>query len=312
MPADRLTELLSALAREDAPELVRETRAAGRAAAARILEERWRDAYLQAAAEPPRTAAEGHAWWVYGVIAADAVGALPAGLEGIAPGTTVEAIVEGELAAIVSPVPLAEFGDDQLRAHLEDLAWVERVARAHAGVLQALLDGRSVVPLRLCTISMTRERVAALVDEQSDSFTRALTELRGRSEWGVKVFAPTPEASVAEAPADDPHAYLDRKRHARTKRERAHQEAAACAQRVHDAASALAVASVANAPQQREAHGRDADMVLNGAYLVDDERRDELASVIEQLQREIEPFAVELTGPWPAYNFAAPEAGALR
>jgi hypothetical protein len=311
MPADPLDAALAGLAREDAAALVRETRAAGRAAAARILEERWRDAYLRAAVSVGAPA-EGEAWWVYGVVAAPDAADLPEGLEGVAPGTAVRTIVAGDLAAITSPVPLAEFGDEQLRARLEDLAWLERVARAHAGVLEAVLDVRPVVPLRLCTICLTPERVIELLHGQAVAFGRALEALRGRSEWGVQVFALSPAPTGAgENTDDDPKAYLDRKRRARSRREQAHEKAVTCGRHVHDAVAEIAVAAVTNPPQQREAHGRDADMVLNGAYLIPDQRRDELAPLLEMLQREYGGFAIELTGPWPAYNFVAPEAGAL-
>ena len=45
-----------------------------------------------------------------------------------------EALVEGDLAALLSPVPLAEYGDERLREHLEDISWLERTARAHEAV----------------------------------------------------------------------------------------------------------------------------------------------------------------------------------
>ncbi len=76
----------------------------------------------------------------------------PADLEGVEPGTSIELISDGELAALVSPVPLPEYGDEQLRVHLEDLAWVERTARRHEDVLEAALREATIVPLRLCTL----------------------------------------------------------------------------------------------------------------------------------------------------------------
>jgi hypothetical protein len=49
-------------------------------------------------------------------------------------------------------------------------------------------------------------------------------------------------------------------------------------------------------------------MILNGSYLVERGREDELRAVLEQLRAECADrgLALELTGPWPAYNFVGP------
>jgi hypothetical protein len=53
-------------------------------------------------------------------------------------------------------------------------------------------------------------------------------------------------------------------------------------------------------------------MVLNAAYLVPDPRRGELHAQVESLAAEHRDagLTVELTGPWPPYNFST-MAGAL-
>jgi hypothetical protein len=45
-------------------------------------------------------------------------------------------------------------------------------------------------------------------------------------------------------------------------------------------------------------------MVLNAAYLVDEERALAFGAAVEELGDDALCF--ELTGPWPAYNFAEP------
>jgi hypothetical protein len=54
-------------------------------------------------------------------------------------------------------------------------------------------------------------------------------------------------------------------------------------------------------------------MLLNGAYLVARERTSELHDAINELQAEWEPggFVIELTGPWPAYNFVSGATGVM-
>ena len=60
----------------------------------------------------------------------------PAGAAVDRPAHAPTLIRHGDLAAVVSRVPLADFGEDQLREHLADMAWLERTARAHEQALE--------------------------------------------------------------------------------------------------------------------------------------------------------------------------------
>ena len=52
-------------------------------------------------------------------------------------------------------------------------------------------------------------------------------------------------------------------------------------------------------------------MLLNGAYLVARDRAAEVGDAVADLRAHWEPqgFEIELTGPWPAYNFVSGAAG---
>ena len=52
-------------------------------------------------------------------------------------------------------------------------------------------------------------------------------------------------------------------------------------------------------------------MLLNGAYLIERERTSEVREAVDVLQEEWRSlgFTIELTGPWPPYNFVAGAAG---
>jgi hypothetical protein len=290
----------------DVAALVEEARRAGRADALVQLRELWRDAYLSAATAPA-TEVDGAAWWVYCIV--DDSARIPADLTGVAD-APVEIVRAHGLAAVAGAVPAAEFNDERLREHLEDLAWVEHVARAHERVLEAVMERAAIVPLRLCTICLTRERVGELLAEQAAALGAALDRLRGHTEWGLKLFAPAPGAPPPAAEDADGAGYLERKRRLRAQREEAQQQATDRARRLHEALSERAVACTVNPPQQREAHGRDADMLLNAAYLVDDEHAGQLQAVMSEFEVELRPhgYEVELTGPWPPYNFVTAEA----
>jgi hypothetical protein len=54
-------------------------------------------------------------------------------------------------------------------------------------------------------------------------------------------------------------------------------------------------------------------MLLNGAHLVERNRREELERAVASLLEEWAPlgFTIELTGPWPPYNFVSGPDGVL-
>jgi hypothetical protein len=55
-------------------------------------------------------------------------------------------------------------------------------------------------------------------------------------------------------------------------------------------------------------------MLLNGVYLVDDEDEDRFRRVVDELSEEYSRVSVtvELTGPWPPYNFVKSSIEAAR
>jgi hypothetical protein len=44
-------------------------------------------------------------------------------------------------------------------------------------------------------------------------------------------------------------------------------------------------------------------MILNVAYLIDDDRADAFAAAADELRARLSGVRIELTGPWPAYSF---------
>ena len=319
----RLSEALRDVADEELPQVLEQARAGARARAAEILEHALVDAIVDRAAERPSRAPRGDSgWWVYGVVAASDASRLPRGVAGVEPSTEIECIEQGELAALASPVPLADYDDERLREHLNDLAWVERTARAHEAVLDAALSSTTVVPLRLCTIYRDKAGVEGMLAADRDQLAEAVERLRGRSEWGVKVFASRArlaeavrlEDSEEGAGRSDAAQYLQRKRDERELVERVDRLASACARECHSRLGEVAASARINPPQRPEAHGRDAEMVLNGVYLVAEEQRTALRAAVDELRAEYEPLGFELdpTGPWPPYNFVAPAGASER
>lgn len=253
-------------------------------------------------------------WYLYGVVDADAQPLIStAGVAG-----SIAAVTEGQVTALVSRVPLAEFDEEPVRARLEDPAWLEENARAHEAVLAEALRAGAVVPFRFLTIYRDQDELRRFLADREAELRDVLERVRGKVELGVKAFVDRGllEQSIARvsdsiatldaaiAAADPGRAYLLQRRRDQVARDEATRLALEAAEDAHSRLRAASDDAVANAVQSRELSGRDEEMVLNGAYLVaaGDTR---VASELDALADRYGDAGVtfELTGPWPAYNF---------
>ncbi|MER6575693.1 GvpL/GvpF family gas vesicle protein [Nonomuraea sp. NPDC001023] len=228
----------------------------------------------------------------------------PGDVAGVA-GAPVRQLAHRGLAAFFSTVSLAEFGEEALRRSMEDLAWLEETARSHHRVVEAVAALRPTAPVRLVTVYTGEAQVRELLDERHEQFDAVLARVAGRREWGVKAYAvPGREEPVTDQQGASPGAaYLNRRRAALRSREADWRRAAEHARAVHEALMDIAVVGRCHRAQDPQLSGRREQMVLNGAYLVDDERAAEFAQAVEDVAgREV---AVELVGPWAPYSFAA-------
>ncbi|HET7051933.1 MAG TPA: GvpL/GvpF family gas vesicle protein [Solirubrobacteraceae bacterium] len=334
-PLEHLRSAIDQLAAFDVDGLVVEARAEARARVRATLVELMEHAMLEQVQQefaPPRRAQQssraqpppadpdphtGPAWYVYGVINAADQPEEP--LPGVDASRLVQILTEGAVAAAVSEVELGEFGETQLREHLRDMNWVERVARAHETVLDRIRAQATVVPMRMCTVYRTEAGVREMLRREADALCQAIDHLRGKAEWGVKAFADAGRmaavtASQDEDAVDDARgaAYMRRRRDERDRREHARQQLEQVAAEIHDRLCTLAGDGHVLPPQRPEVSGHAGDMVLNGVYLVGDDDRERFHAEVQLLEAEFAPLGVELelTGPWPAYNFVPGTIGA--
>ncbi|GAA1303458.1 gas vesicle protein [Planotetraspora silvatica] len=265
----------------------------------------------------------------------------------------VRKISRGDLAAYVSTVPLDQFGEEPLGHLLEDLDWVGEVARAHHRVVEGVAEAGPTAPVRLVTVYSDEEQIRALLARRHDDFLAVLSRVAGRREWGVKAYvdpesashagpggAAERETSVGQRAARPGTAYLQRRKANLRSREDLWRHAVACAERLHAALGEIAVAGRRHRPQDPQLSGRKEWMVLNGAYLVEEERSTEFAAAVAAFREaaagagpgtgtgtetgpgpgaghgagmgvlgEVMDVAmdVELTGPWAPYSFTAVE-----
>ena len=112
-------------------------------------------------------------------------GAIPIAIE---EGTNLEPVTVDSLTAIVSRVPLSDYGEQGLAERLNDAAWTAIRAMRHEQVVEHFARQRSVVPLRFGTIYLNRSGIENMLRENATELTAIIHRLKDREEWGVNVY----------------------------------------------------------------------------------------------------------------------------
>ncbi|GGT31558.1 hypothetical protein GCM10010271_39370 [Streptomyces kurssanovii] len=228
----------------------------------------------------------------------------------------------GQVAFVASSVSARDFDEDALRRHLEDLEWLEAVARAHHGVIEMLAGATTVLPLRLATVYLDDDSAREALDAGHDGFVQLLARLEGHVEWGVKIYVDAPAETTGAATADDAPApgtagaglgpgrsYLRTRRAQRSSRERAHEAARTAADRIEAAGHAYATDRARHRVQQGELAGSNGENVVNDAYLLREDRSQAFRAEVARAAEDLPGVRVEITGPWVPYSFTTPPDG---
>jgi len=232
------------------------------------------------------------------------------------------------LGMLVSDVSAAQFGEAALRRNLEDLDWLDQVARAHHHVIDAAARLFPLLPTRLATVYSSDDAVCAALAERRAALRGALRRVGGRVEWGVKAYA-MPESeitaggpggaggrggtpaggvgpgriSTAEARGGG-LAYLRRRREQLAAGRESRAAAVGAARALHGALAGQAERARLHPPQAPQLSGVRLPMLLNAAYLLPADGAAEFAAAVAAHASAHPELRIELTGPWPPYSFA--------
>jgi hypothetical protein len=216
----------------------------------------------------------------------------------------VRIVEEDGIACLVSTVELASFGEQALRANLEDLDWLQRVAYEHDSVVRAGAALTTAAPLRLATVCTDDAAVRARLRRLRHEAVQLLARLDGRDEWGVKLLGATREPERVSVSVQSGTAYLQQRKTAMTSRERAAANAMRQADDVYGYLLDSAVAGRRHRPQDEKLSGLHGPMLLNAAFLVERDGVDDFRKGVDDVARTMPSDALVLTGPWPPYSFA--------
>jgi len=243
-------------------------------------------------------------------------GSFPAAIEDKA---KLEWVTANDLAALSSTVPLPEYGEEALAAHLSDATWTAVRAMRHETVVEYVAKRTSVVPLRFGTIYLERSGIERMLNEKGRELAQIIERLRSHEEWGVNVYSDraTLLASITEvsprlrelarqAEAASPgQSYLMQKKIEALRVDEVRASLNEIVERIEKTLSAEATDAKRLRILKVEAteHG---ELKAKFAFLVKRSQFEEFRAGAERLAEENLAAGVrlELTGPWPAYNFS--------
>jgi hypothetical protein len=219
----------------------------------------------------------------------------------------VEVLPRGPFAAVVSRVDPSDWTGDAGDEHMQDLAWVGPRAYRHEQVVEAVMQGGDpVYPARFGTLFTTPERLAAALEAHEDALRSFFGRVEGAAEWAVKGLLDRDAAAAAETEAgaaESGTAYLQRRKQEQEARASVDAWVEEVAEQLFDPLAAHA-ADARVLPVPGDA-GRDQEVVFNWAFLVPDAQVEPFRAEAEREREEhaSRGLSLDLTGPWPPYNF---------
>jgi len=242
---------------------------------------------------------------------------LPAAIEEDA---KIEWVAVDALAALVSQVPRSTYSEESLADQLTDATWTAIRAMRHETVVEYVAKRATVIPLRFGTIYLERAGIEQMLDTRRTELQEMIEHLRGREEWGVNIYvdraallssitsvSPVLREMVERAEQSSPgQSYLIQKKIDALKTDEARAAVNRIADEIEqnlreesDDARRLRILKV-ETTEHGELKAKFAFLVKRGGF-------DQFREAAERLAQQNHAAGVrlELTGPWPVYNFCA-------
>jgi len=256
--------------------------------------------------------------WVYAI--ARAGHPPPERVDAVDDSGKVEPIAEGPLMAFATPVDLREYSQQAVDSHSGDLEWLGAIGYRHQAVMQALMTGGTVIPLRAFTLFGSPQMVQAQLRSGREQFTKVLERLDGKQEWTLRVeFEPqrwnealnsrvdSLRAMAGEIASAAPGKAFLLKKKLDDERKKASRDAElqVVGEIEQQILEKLACETIAESRQSRDGAFPQINVLIN---------RDEEA-VLQELHRDLsdryagEGITLAVSGPWPPYTFASVSNG---
>jgi len=240
-------------------------------------------------------------------------------------GGEIFAIPYQDLEAVVSEVSLEEFGSIEIqRKAQEDLTWIKEKAQIHEYVIeQAMKPGSnliSVIPMKFGTIFKSEENLKNCLKNQYQQFKESLEKLKGKQEWGVKVYLKedifkkfleekneiilAKKKEIESMPKGI--AFFAQKQIDKIVGQERDKELDRITEEIYENLGQLAFSKNQDKLLEKDFTERSEEMVLNAFYLIEESKLDSFQKKVGELKEKYNSlgFEAEVSGPWPSYHFA--------
>ena len=240
-------------------------------------------------------------------------------------GNNLYSICNNGLYAVAGRVEQLEFGEEGLKKNLADFEWVKTRASLHEKIIERVMSSTNVIPFKFATMFNTDNSLKAMLEQYNQEFKAILQKLQNKEEWGVKVYCDKEklneslinedaevlkiENEIKSAPVGK--AFFLKKKKNELIENTLCEKINDCGQESFELLKELSFEAHINRLLPREVTGREDDMVLNSAFLVDKDEADNFQNMVDILKMHCEGkgFLIDCTGPWPPYNFCGLSSG---
>jgi hypothetical protein len=216
------------------------------------------------------------------------------GVDGVA---AVEGIRCGQFVCWVSRVTAEEFAEN-LEQNMQDLDWLAAATTRHQKVLSAIADSADILPARFGIEFLHEKSLGEHVESRETVLRSDLDRIRGKEEWGVKVFAlPSAGRAMNRKKIRSGKDYLQAKSAlVNRSSNRAGPEFDDFAKSLQSVASEVAEGGKLAAARR--------DLQFHKTVLVRRSDRKKLENVVRAYAKKWkDKNRIECTGPWPAFSF---------
>ncbi len=231
-----------------------------------------------------------------------------------------------DLSVIVSQVPLKKFDQAAINEKTKDLGWLSQTAKKHESLVETVMKKTTPIPLKLCTIFRNENSARSMLKRDYAKLSATLRAIQHKVELGLSCFASFDTSKLAQE-SQNPNVKAIQKKIGEASAGRAYflkqdldeilvaelaTKAYDSANRLHAELKDLADQAKLNKPvfsdsAEKSSGGAENQKILSATYLVERKQLEKFLMKFQELRKssEITPsITLELTGPWPPYNFS--------
>ena len=227
-----------------------------------------------------------------------------------------------DIEAVVTEVSKIEFDPKKVESKLErDLKWVEEKIRNHEAVVKEAMKDSPVIPLKFLTLYKSRRSLNEILEKHYRKFRRLLDKLKGKAEWGVKVYLIDKEKLIETVKKDDQELmklkeelisspqgarYFLEKQLDEKSLDKINEKLDKYIKDIYEATSSFSEQRPAtNKLLPKQLTNKKGEVILSLSCLIADDKLKSFQRAVERFHEYYHPNGlwIEYTGPWAPYSF---------